>query len=658
MIAIGVDTGGTFTDFIYQVADSWEVYKIPSTPSNPAWAVLEGLKHIAGHKQKKIIHGSTVATNAILERRGARTALITNKGFEDLIEIGRQNRARLYDLNYRKIPPLVSSDLRFGIKGRILHTGEELEPMDLSGAAQLLYDLKNRQVQSVAVCLLFSFNNPAHEEIIGDLLKPLGIPISLSHKILSEFREYERTSTTLINAYVAPRMQSYLGALTDGLEKRDKLSIMQSNGGSISAETASGEAVRTILSGPAGGLVGAFAISQLAGLDKIITFDMGGTSTDVGLIDGHIGITTESRIADFPVKVPMIDIHTVGAGGGSIVYIDDGGALRVGPASAGADPGPICYGKGGSQITVTDANLFLGRLIPEHFLGGIMPLKRERLMEPFAGMASEAGISTVELAEGILMVTNAAMEKAIRVISLERGYDPREFTLFAFGGAGAMHAIFLAELLNIPRVMIPRNPGILSAIGMLLADVIKDYSLTIMQNQAMISFNALIRLFDQMAEQGTRELLDEGLKKNDVILEKYLDMRYTGQSYEIMIPFSSKYIEDFHQLHEKKYGYLNRDAGLEIVNIRVRARGKSKKPMLAKINNGSRQPASNAVNGRTGVIFDDKTSKTPVYNRNLLLNGNRIKGPAIVVEYSATTVIPPGVSVTIDEYGNMLCSLK
>lgn len=658
MITIGVDTGGTFTDFIYQADDSWEVYKIPSTPSNPAWAVLEGLKHIADHKQKKIIHGSTVATNAILERRGARTALITNKGFEDVIEIGRQNRTRLYDLNYRKIPPLVSSDLRFGIKGRILHTGKELEPLDLSGAAQLLDDLKNRQVQSVAVCLLFSFNNPAHEEIIGDLLKPLGISISLSHKILSEFREYERTSTTLINAYVAPRMQSYLGALTDGLEKKDKLSIMQSNGGNISAETASREPVRTILSGPAGGLVGAFAIGQLAGLDKIITFDMGGTSTDVGLIDGHIGLTTESRIADFPVKVPMIDINTVGAGGGSIVYIDDGGALRVGPASAGAVPGPICYGKGGSQITVTDANLFLGRLIPEHFLGGIMPLKRERLMEPFARMASEAGLSTVELAEGILMVANAAMEKAIRVISLERGYDPREFTLFAFGGSGAMHAIFLAELLNIHRVIIPRNPGILSAIGMLLADVIKDYSRTIMRNQSTISFNELIRFFDQMAKQGARELLDEGLKKNDVILEKYLDMRYAGQSYEIMVPFSPEYIEGFHQLHEKKYGYLNRDASLEIVNIRVRARGKPEKPVLAKIKNGSWQPVSNAVKGRTAVIFENKTIKTPVYKRNLLLNGNQIKGPAIVVEYSATTVIPPGIIATIDEYGNMLCSLK
>lgn len=658
MITIGVDTGGTFTDFIYQADDSWEVYKIPSTPSNPAWAVLEGLKHIADHKQKKIIHGSTVATNAILERRGARTALITNKGFEDVIEIGRQNRTRLYDLNYRKIPPLVSSDLRFGIKGRILHTGKELEPLDLSGAAQLLDDLKNRQVQSVAVCLLFSFNNPAHEEIIGDLLKPLGISISLSHKILSEFREYERTSTTLINAYVAPRMQSYLGALTDGLEKKDKLSIMQSNGGNISAETASREPVRTILSGPAGGLVGAFAIGQLAGLDKIITFDMGGTSTDVGLIDGHIGLTTESRIADFPVKVPMIDINTVGAGGGSIVYIDDGGALRVGPASAGAVPGPICYGKGGSQITVTDANLFLGRLIPEHFLGGIMPLKRERLMEPFARMASEAGLSTVELAEGILMVANAAMEKAIRVISLERGYDPREFTLFAFGGSGAMHAIFLAELLNIHRVMIPRNPGILSAIGMLLADVIKDYSRTIMRNQSTISFNELIRFFDQMAKQGARELLDEGLKKNDVILEKYLDMRYAGQSYEIMVPFSPEYIEGFHQLHEKKYGYLNRDASLEIVNIRVRARGKPEKPVLAKIKNGSWQPVSNAVKGLTAVIFENKTIKTPVYKRNLLLNGNQIKGPAIVVEYSATTVIPPGIIATIDEYGNMLCSLK
>ncbi|SPD73424.1 Hydantoin utilization protein A (fragment) [uncultured Desulfobacterium sp.] len=378
---IGVDTGGTFTDFVYKKDGYWEIYKSPSTPVNPAIAVLKGLTRISFNSStvnRQIVHGSTVATNAILERKGAKTAIITNKGFEDVIEIGRQNRARLYDLSFRRPGHIVPPEMRFGVRGRILSTGEEKEALDIASLKDIAGVLKGQDVESVAVCLLFSFVNPSHEQKTGAILQDAGIPFFLSHEIVAEFREFERTSTTVINAYVSPKMQGYIGSLISGLNQSDALSIMQSNGGRITAETAMRESVRTIISGPAGGAVGAFEVGKAAGYDKLISFDMGGTSSDVCLIDGALPLTTESGMAGYPVKVPMIDIHTVGAGGGSIAYLDQGGSLRVGPRSAGADPGPICYGRG-EMITVTDANLFLGRLIPDGFLGGQMILDKKRL---------------------------------------------------------------------------------------------------------------------------------------------------------------------------------------------------------------------------------------------------------------------------------------
>ena len=544
MIIIGVDTGGTFTDFVFKEGEHWGIYKLLSTPANPASAVLAGLNHVAQGKRKQIIHGSTVATNAILERKGAKTALITNKGFEDVIEIGRQNRSRLYDLAYRKEPHIVPPESRFGIVGRILHSGEEHEPLDLEEAQRVVELLQKSQVESVAVCFIFSFVTPSHERKMKELLEETGVVVSLSHEILGEFREFERTSTTVLNGYVSPKMQSYIEYLVAELDQGDSLSIMQSNGGSISAETARKESVRTILSGPAGGAVGAFEIGKMAGYTQLITFDMGGTSTDVSLTDGALSLTVESKISGYPIKVPMIDIHTVGAGGGSIASVDVGGSLKVGPESAGADPGPICYGKG-DQITVTDANLYLGRLIPEHFLGGSMKLQGEKLENFFQKMAKEMGLSPVELAEGILSVANAAMEKAIRVISVERGYDPREFVLFSFGGAGAMHAPFLARLLNIPKVLVPQHPGILSAIGMLMADVIKDYSFTVMRNQHNATAEELSELFSDLEKKGVEDLFNEGISAANVRLERYLDMRYEGQSHEIIVPFAAQYVEDF-----------------------------------------------------------------------------------------------------------------
>ena len=656
MVIIGVDTGGTFTDFVVKKGDQWGIHKLLSTPANPGSAVLTGLNQIAQGKRKQIIHGSTVATNAILERKGAKTALITNRGFEDVIEIGRQNRSRLYDLAYRKEPHIVPPDLRFGIEGRILHSGEEHEPLDIKEVGKIARQLEKAQTESVAVCFMFSFANPSHEQKIKELLEGTGVAVSLSHEILAEFREFERTSTTVLNGYVSPKMQNYIAYLMAELDRRDSLRIMQSNGGSISAETAMKESVRTILSGPAGGAVGAFEIGKMAGYTQLIAFDMGGTSTDVSLIDETLSLTVESKISGYPIKVPMIDIHTVGAGGGSIASVDVGGSLKVGPESAGADPGPICYGKG-DQITVTDANLYLGRLIPEHFLGGSMKLQVERLEAQFARMAKETGLSTVELAEGILSVANAAMEKAIRVISVERGYDPREFALFSFGGAGAMHAPFLARLLNIPRVLVPQHPGILSAIGMLMADVIKDYSFTVMKNQHNATPEELSELFSDLEKKGVDDLFNEGISEENIRLERYLDMRYEGQSHEIIVPFAVQYVGDFHALHEKTYGYRNQDKTVEIVNLRLRALGIPHKPQFKKAEKIQEQPREKAFIGECEVVFDQKTTKTQVISRDRLLSGNKIRGPAILIEYSSTIVIPPFAEASVDAYGNVIMEI-
>ncbi|RLB43147.1 MAG: hydantoinase/oxoprolinase family protein [Deltaproteobacteria bacterium] len=653
MIIIGADTGGTFTDFVYKDGDRWGVYKVLSTPRNPAEAVLKGLGYIAQGKKKQIVHGSTVATNAILERKGAKTALITNRGFEDVLEIGRQNRTRLYDLAYRKEPHLIPHGLRFGVKGRILNTGEELESLDEADVKEAIQKVREVGAESVAVCLLFSYANPAHEKRIGRLIDPKGISVSLSHEILSEFREFERFSTTAINAYVSPKMRKYIGYLMEQLEPGDILSIMQSNGGSISAETAMRESVRTILSGPAGGAVGAYEIGKAAGYEKLITFDMGGTSTDVSLIDSALSLTVESSISGYPLKVPMLDIHTVGAGGGSIAYLDEGGSLRVGPESAGADPGPICYGKG-EKITVTDANLYLGRLIPEYFLGGNMRLQDGRLEAYFREMAQMTGLDTVELAEGILDVANTAMEKAIRVISVERGYDPREFVLFSFGGAGGMHAAFLARLLNIPKVLVPENPGILSAIGMLMADVIKDYSYTIMKSQFTTTREELSRLFESLESKGSEDLASEGISQDRMVMERYLDMRYEGQSYEIIVPFEGDYIEGFHSLHEKTYGYRNEDKTVEVVNIRLRAKGIPEKPRFKRHEMDSELPDAAAITGKREVVFEGKGYNAVVYSREMLKSGNVVSGPAIIVEYSSTIVIPPFASVKMDEFRNLI----
>ncbi len=659
-VYVGVDTGGTFTDFIYWDGRDWKVLKIPSTPDNPAEAVLKGLEELRkGDTPLDIVHGSTVATNALLERKGARTALITNKNFEDILVIGRQNRERLYDLHYRRPSPLVPEELRFGLDCRIDYKGEELKPIDPEELKKLVEKLIEKKVESVAVCFLHSYANLKHEKEVEESIKEKteSIFISLSHEILPEFREYERMSTTVVNAYVGPKMSKYLNFLKEKLRPSDVLRVMQSNGGVISVETASKEAVRTILSGPAGGVMGALFIGKLTGTEKLITFDMGGTSTDVSLIDKSPKITTESKISGIPVKVPMIEIHTVGAGGGSIAYVDEGGALRVGPQSAGAKPGPICYGRGGKDITVTDANLFLGRLVPEHFLGGKMRLYPELLKEPFEKLSQKAGLTPLELAEGIVKVVNSNMERAIRKISVERGYNPEEFALLSFGGAGGLHAVFLARALNIPKVIIPVNPGILSAIGMLMSDVVKDLSTTVMLKESEATLHTLEELFKTLEEKLLQEMEKEGFSKESVVLERFMDLRYKGQSYELIIPYSEDFRESFEREHERLYGYRHEGREIEIVNIRLRAVGLKDKPSLKELE-FSEKINPDAFLGEREVYMNGKWTKFKVIDRDKLTFGNKIDFPVIVVEYSSTTLIPEEVVGEVDRYGNLILNLS
>lgn len=654
MVVVGVDTGGTFTDFVYFSEGKWHVLKLPSTPHNPAEAVLEGLRRIGG-EGRRIVHGSTVATNTLLERKGAKVALVTNRGFEDVIEIGRQNRERLYDLHYRKPEPLVPRELRFGLRCRIDYKGKVLEDLSPEEVRSLVERLKEKKVEAVAVCLLHSYANPVHEEEVGRVLRKelSGVHVSLSHEILPEFREFERTSTTVVNAYVSPKMESYLTYLEERLGEGDSLRVMQSSGGIISTSVAKREAVRTVLSGPAGGVISAVHLGKLIGAEKLVTFDMGGTSTDVSLIDGRPTVTTETKINGLPIKVPMIDIHTIGAGGGSVAYVDEGGVLRVGPQSAGADPGPVCYGRGGREVTVTDANLFLGRLVPELFLGGEMRIYPELVEEPLRKLSGKLGSHPAEVARAILDVVNSNMERALRRISVQRGYDPRDFSLVCFGGAGGLHAVFLARILGIPRVIVPPHPGIFSAVGMLLADTVKDYSLTVMLKGSETSYHQLRELFSPLIERAMEDMEAEGFSALEVSLELYLDMRFEGQSYELSVPFTENYAEEFCRTHERLYGYRH-ERDTEVVNLRLRATALTPKPQLPQFTEKKGKDSSEAVIKVVKTAFGGDTLDTKVYLRERLRWGNEIEGPAIIVEYSSTTVIPPGSRAEVDRFGNLI----
>jgi N-methylhydantoinase A len=656
MTTIGVDVGGTFTDLVFLDDGRLRTRKVLSTPDDPARGVLEGLSQEPREAVGwQVVHGSTVATNALLERKGAKVALITTAGFEDVLEIGRQDRARLYDFFLDRAPVLVPHAHRIGVPERVDCRGRVLEPLADESLGPILDRLARDGVQSIAICLLFSYANPSHEARILHQALQLGVPVSASHRILAEYREYERCMATVVNAYVSPLMERYLGRLEAELGE-GHLRIMQSNGGSISVATARQEAVRTILSGPAGGVVGAASIARDAGLARVITFDMGGTSTDVSLVDGDLTVTTEASVGDLPVRIPLLDIHTVGSGGGSLAWVDEGGALRVGPQSAGADPGPVCYGRG-DGITVTDAHLTLGRLDPDRFLGGTMRLDVARAEATLQAFARQVNMDPLRLAEGILTVANATMEKAIRVISVERGYDPREFCLVSFGGAGGLHACALARSLSIPSVLVPPHAGLVSAYGMLVADVVKDYAKTLLRPTASTPFEEIEAVVSLLKEHGLREMKDEGIAEEAIILEASLDMRYLGQSYELRVPFGRDFVSGFHELHKKSYGYANPTRETEIVTVRLRVRGKGQRPSLPKVEVGPADSGTACV-GERQVFLGDAWVSAPIFAREVLQAGNRMVGPALVVEMSAATLIEPGWEGTVDERGNLLLTMR
>jgi N-methylhydantoinase A len=586
----------------------------------------------------------------MLERKGARVAFVTTKGFEDIIAIGRQARPKLYDWFQPAPECLVPEGLRFGIKERTSADCQVIHGVDVAELSDLVSIIKEADVDAVALSLLFSFANSKNESEVAVALEQLGLPLSISHRILPEFREYERSSTVVANAYLAPKMGAYLTNLAESVEsgyEQARLEVMQSSGGIISAKLAAAQPVRTVLSGPAGGVIGAYKLATLAGFDRIIGFDMGGTSTDVCLVDASAGglhISNESIVSGIPIGVPMLDIHTAGAGGGSIARFDAGGMLRVGPESAGSIPGPICFGRG-EQPTVTDANLALGRLDTERFLGGSVKLDHERMMLWME--KTKGSIATVEgFAAGIVQVIETSMAKAIRVISVERGYDPRDFTLVAFGGGGPVHACSLAHALRVPRVLVPALPGALSAVGILLADTMREYSRTV-----MLPINASFEdIFCELEELGTEEFRAENLIGQSF---RSVDVRYHGQGYELNVPFGVEMAAQFRDLHQRRYGFVNETRALEVVNLRVRmvSAAEAFTPVAQPLHEGD---GSHALIGTRCVYFDGSFQETRVYDRDLLRPGDTFAGPAIVSEYSSATILPFGDVLRVDGLGNLI----
>jgi N-methylhydantoinase A len=715
-LRVAIDTGGTFTDCIWidPKTSRVQMLKVFSTPADPSQAIADALKKVAPDKNFALLHGTTVGTNTLLERKGARTALVTTAGFEDAIEIGRQARPKLYDFFFDRVEPLVPKGLRFGVDERTASDGEILTAPTPEDLHRLADQLKGANPLSIAISFLFSFANPKNEQSVADALQSLGIPLSISHQILPEFREYERTSTVVINAYLQPVMQQYLENLevraqrnTDTTEsdagfreaessvqntveerrlsaaksgpKRVALApvspdaesrkpeadpprifVMQSSGGITALSTAAREPVRTVLSGPAGGVVGALTTARASGFQNIIAFDMGGTSTDVSPVEGEIKTATDAQIAGLPIGVPMLDIHTVGAGGGSLARFDAAGVLRVGPESAGADPGPICYGRG-LQPTVTDANLILGCLRPTQFLGGefVLDEARARAITKEWLKKQSSTLSLEKFAAGVIRVVNATMEKAIRVVSIERGRDPRHFALVAFGGAGGLHACALAEALSIPHVIVPAFPGALSALGILASDVVKDYSRTILWRVSRELPQAkLNREFVALEKRANSDFSAEAWQGNPKY-KRSVDLRYRGQGYELNLPLTKNLLRDFEHEHKRRYGYTHPNREIELVTLRLRAVLKSHPVHVgADAFVRPRVKRGQLSAGQAPVLFDSKKQKTKIYAREELIPNRTYRGPAIITEYSATTVVPPGNGFHIDDANNLIISTQ
>lgn len=646
---VAVDTGGTFTDFVLFRGGAISVHKRPSTPHDPAEAVLAGLRELLPAGETFVLaHGSTVATNALLERRGARTVWITNRGFEDLVEIGRQARPQLYALVGERPRALVARADRMGVGGRILRDGTEESPIPEDDIATLVDRIGD--AESVAVGFLHSYANPEHERRVAEALSRLDLPVTLSSELLPEYREYERFSTALVNAYVAPLVRRYLSSLAGG-SGAARVRIMASGGGGFSIERAAQEPVHTILSGPAGGVVAALEAARRAGYENVLSFDMGGTSTDVSLCPGRPLTTREYDISGCAVAIPVIDIHTVGAGGGSIARLDPGGALKVGPRSAGSVPGPISYGRGGDEVTVTDAHVWLGRIPAGMLLAGDQALDRASIEPVLEKLAEPLGKPVESVAEGVLEIADTRMEGALRLISVERGYDPADLVLVAFGGAAPLHAAELAGRLGIPHVLVPPSPGTLSARGILIADARKDVSRSVLSIRTEEDLGVLERYFLELEESAGRELEAEGFPRDAIRLVRTIDARYSGQSYELSVPADTNWIEAFHDAHRRRFGFRRDEAGVEAVTLRVTARAPVPRPAMARLEPAIGPPPEPDL---TPVYFHRVWHRTPLYRRESLRAGHEIRGPAIVAEYSATTWLPPGWRLRLLEYGEML----
>jgi N-methylhydantoinase A len=694
---LGVDVGGTFTDAILidEASGEIRINKVPSTPRDPSIGFLEAAHRILGQAKVPsaevtyVVHGTTVATNAIIEGKTARTAFITTEGFRDMLEIARQLRppTSMYDLMFEKPRPMVPRYLCFGVPERLDAQGKVMSALNEEGVRKTVEQIRREGVESIAVCLLHSHVNSIHEKRVGEIVREVfpGVTISLSSEVAPEFREYFRASTTVINASIRPVVARYLKSIEDRLRGeglKAELLVMQSNGGVLSFDSASEKPVFMVESGPAAGVVAAAYLGGALGYKDIISFDMGGTTAKVGMIrNGTVKVTKDyevgvqarasggaSRGSGYPIRTPVIDLVEIGAGGGSIAWVDSGGVLRVGPHSAGADPGPVCYGKGGAEPTITDANLVLGRLNPHYFLGGEIGLDVEKARQSIQKKcADRLGLDVVTTAQGILEIANAAMVNALRLISVQRGYDPRGFVLVAFGGAGPVHANRLSAETEMPTTVIPMSPGITSAMGLLVTDLKHEYSKTMIQRVDRLDPTSVEEVYRHVEGQARSTLAREGMRPENMSFTRQVDMRYVGQSYELTVQLHNgqldpaeikRVLKRFHEEHDRAYGFSSPEEPTEFVNLRLTAVGNIAKPQLRELI-GDRASMASAQKSTRPVFFAERGGyiPCPIYNRYLLGSGCHIEGPAVVEEMDSTTVIHPGYRAKVDRFGNLiLCS--
>ena len=640
MSRAGVDTGGTFTDFVFLEDGKLKIKKILSTPQNPALAVIKGI----GDRPCFLVHGTTVATNAFLEGKTAKTALLTTEGFRHILQIGRQTRVNLYSLVAEKPPEIIPESLCFGVKERTLADGSVETPFNETNLEEISKVLTEKGVEAVAVVFIHSYRNPEHEIRAGKFLDRK-FKVSLSHQVLNEHREYERAVVTALNASLLPVMENYISYLEENIN--GTVNIMNSAGGYISAESTKKMPVLTLLSGPAGGVIASLNMGKLIGVKNMITLDMGGTSTDVSLIKGNPIITRSAMLSNIPIRIPMIEIQTVGAGGGSIARVDEGGALKVGPQSAGADPGPACYGK--TEIpTITDAFVVLGRIAPEIPLGGDLRIKPERSFDAIEKIALQISKNVYETAEGILEVSLVKMERALKIVSLEKGEDPREFSLVAFGGAGGLVAAELALRMGMKEVIIPPNQGVFSAFGMLLADSVREYTTSMIETLSSEAIKKANHLFEELYEKAREEFSFSA--GNNLVQERFVEMRYRGQGYEISVPYSddqSVLKRRFEELHQKLYFHIQ-DSPVEMVNLRLRVTLISEKPSIPVIKQGELKP----FEGKE-IYFRGRKWKALFYRKEELGAGVESEGPCIIASNDGTIFVPPGFLFSVGKYGEI-----